>query len=358
MQKILDEALAADPSIPGIIAAVDAPRAGLSWSGAAGIVARDDETPLTPAHAFRIASITKVYVAATALRLAEERRVDLSAAIGALISPGLRKELESSGYAVADITVAQLLAHTSGLRDYASSDAYRAAVLAQPQRRWKRIDQVRMAMALGAPLARPGARFGYSDTGYLVLAEIIERASGLKLHRAVATTLGFGPEGSRHTHFESLEAAPEGQLRAGQYLGELNLADIDPSMDLHGGGGLVSTADEMVSFIRALLQGRLFAHRETLAIALSTQQPTTGTGAGRALLLPEMTLGGESCWGHVGYWGTLLLYCLQLDAALALSINQAAAAPGLLADDGIAARLLRLVRQARRGDDRNGNKAS
>ena len=69
VQAILDDTVARDASVPGVIVAVSAPRLELEWAGAAGRVALGSAQPLTPKHAFRIASITKVYVAATVMQM-------------------------------------------------------------------------------------------------------------------------------------------------------------------------------------------------------------------------------------------------------------------------------------------------
>lgn len=325
LQTALDQTLAADPSLPGLIAAVHAPRLGLQWSGAAGRAGRDgDASSLSPEHAFRIASVTKVYVAATTLRLVERQMLDLTAPIAPLLSEHTRALLHSGGYAPERISLAQLLGHTSGLFDYASASAFREAVVANPGRRWTRREQIQLAMTKGQPVGTPGQRYSYSDTGYLLLAEILERRSGQPLPALMARELKLGPASQRRTYFERLEPAPAQERRAAQYMGDLPVQDIDPSADLFGGGGLVSTVDELARFFRALLQGQLFEQPHTLATALlPVAVQTPSADAPRALLLPTLAFGRRQCWGHMGFWGVIALYCPDIDVAVALSFNQA-----------------------------------
>ena len=221
----LARSLQADPSLPGIVATVRAP--GLNWSGAAGAVTKGGADRLTPAHAFRLASITKVYTAATVMRLVEQGRLDLFAPIAPLISERTRSLLEGDGYRTDRITLHQLLLHTSGIYDYATSPAFFEQVQADFSRRWSRDEQIALAMTAGDPVGAPGERFHYSDTGYVILGEIIERSTGMPLGQAVAQELGFKRQGFSQTHFERLDPTPPGQLRARQLFGTVDVAGID-----------------------------------------------------------------------------------------------------------------------------------
>ncbi len=104
----------------------------------------------------------------------------------------------------------------------------------------------RFAMKHGKPLAKPGAEFHYADTGYILLGEILERRTGNSLATAYRTLLHFNKLGLADTYLETLEPKPaRAKQRAHQYLGTIDAADFDPSFDLYGGGGLVSTVDDL-----------------------------------------------------------------------------------------------------------------
>jgi CubicO group peptidase (beta-lactamase class C family) len=115
---------------------------------------------------------------------------------------------------------------------------------------------------MGPPGVAPGERFAYSDTGYVILGEVIEVAMGQALGPAVRQLLGFDALGLQRTHWEQQEPDPLAGLRARQCLREHDTAGLDASFDLHGGGGLVSTVDELCHFTSALCQGRIFRHPE------------------------------------------------------------------------------------------------
>lgn len=343
LQAEIERSLSSDRSLPGISATVLAPSRGFAWSGACGRVAFDG-VDLRPDHAFRIASVTKVYTAATLMRLVEQGRLGLQDRLTQRLGAPSLVGMRAAGHDPDRITLFHLLTHTAGLADHATSEAYRQAVEARPQRRWTRQEQIDLAMRLGGPLAPPGRQFNYADTGYLLLAEVIERASGQPLPAAMRERLGFARLGLVQTHFETLELEPPRQPRAHQYIGRWDVLDIDASCDLYGGGGLVSTTREVATLLRALLRGELFEQPQTLAMALMTPTVTVPPGAFlHSALLRGRTWGGLPCWGHGGYWGVGAAYFPTHDVALVATWGQAESAPRTAGTDEQAGLMDRLA---------------
>lgn len=313
--------LRAHPKVPGEAVAVRAP--GIDVAVAGGTADRATGRPLTPETPFRIASVTKTFVAATALRLAEEGRLDLDVPIDTLLDPATTALLAGDGYRTDRITVRMLLAHTAGLFDYAGSAAYDRRNVTDPGHRWTPDEQVRFAVEHGDPLADPGAEFHYADTGYVLAGEIIARVTGAALATAVRTTLDFAALGLEHTWWDGLEEPPPGEPPlAHQYVDRsFDGSTLDPSYDLFGGGGLVSTVGDVTAFFAALFDGRVFADPETL------RSMTTVTRAGRsegaALGLFGARRSGVPCWGHPGYWGTVAWACPDRRLAFTITTNQA-----------------------------------
>ena len=270
---------------------------------ATGIDDRATATPLSPHAGFRIASNTKTFVAATVLRLAEQGALALDDPIAGRLSAETVDVLRGDGYEPDVITVRELLLHTSGIYDYGQDPAYQAAVGADPTRRWTRLEQVQWAVTHGQPTGEPGQQYGYSDTGYILLGEIIEQASGAPLADTVRTLLDFDGLGLDETYWESLERAPSGIAgRAHQYFGEFDGYALDPSFDLYGAAGLVSTADDLSAFYRALLRGELFSRPETLTTMLDIPAADTAVQAGMGIFRHDLagtTLLGAR--GHVGH---------------------------------------------------------
>lgn len=305
---------------PAMVLALDGGDGARAW--AAGRARRGSDEPITPDAPVRIASVTKTFLAAALLRLWEQGRLDLDAPIRGLLSDETRDALDSDGYDTGAITTRQLLAHTSGLADHWGMRLYQLQARYLPGRRWTRIEQVRFAMRHGAPVGAPGERFFYSDTGYLVAAEVLERASGQTMAQAVRTLLRFEAIGLNATWFETLEPRPPGApLQARQYIGWQDGSSIHASFDLYGAGGLVASAPDLARFFRALAGGSVFDRGETFALMAQPTPQSRASGADYGLGLSLLTIGGRACIGHGGFWSHLAWVCPDTGEAGAVFVT-------------------------------------
>ena len=320
LDQLLDQFARAHPSFPGVALAVRTPT--LTWTGSSGVADRATRKPLTAGAGFRIASVTKTFTAAAILRLVEDGKLSLDDPIAHHLSLATVALLRHDGYAVDRIHIRQLLQHTSGLYDYAEDPAYQTFVVSHPRHRWTRAEQVRFAMTHGRPLFPPGTNFHYSDTAYVLLGEMLERLTGNGLASAYRALLRFDKLGLNHTYLETLEARPvKAKPRAHQYLGTVDTAGFDPSFDLYGGGGLVSTVDDLARFYNALLGGQLFKKAATLRTMLG--KPGRAPVSDLSMGIFAESVGRESCWHHDGFWGTSVLHCPRARVTIAITVNQA-----------------------------------
>jgi len=312
--------LAANPTVPGEALAVRAP--GLRVAPASGLADTAAGTPLEADTPFRVASMTKTFVAAAVLRLVEEGELRLGDPIAEHLSAESLDVLRADGYDPDRITVRQLLQHTSGLYDYATDEDYETAALADPAHRWTRLEQLRFATEQGDPIGEPGEVFGYSDTGYVLLGEILERTTGATLPGAVRELVRFDDLGLDHTYWEILEPTPpDTPDRAHQYFGTIDNIVLDASTDLYGGGGLVSTVDDLARFYRALFHGKVFDKPASLRTMTTPSRPGRDEGAAMGIYVVDAA--GERCYGHRGFWGTQTIHCPRLDLTFARTTNQA-----------------------------------
>ena len=331
LQALLDSVVEAG-STPGIMMRLDVPSLDFSWSGVSGVSDIGTGTPLTRANPVRIASNTKTYVAAAILRLWEEGRLGLDDPLSTHLPAEYAEMLAADGYDLEAITIRHLLTHTSGLYDYADRDLFIEAILADPTHRWTPAEQIGLAVEWGDPYGEPGEVYRYSDTGYVVLGLVLESVYGKPLAASLRELLNFEGLGMTSTWMETLEDPPAGAAdRAHQYLGELDTYDFDPSLDLYGGGGLVSTADDMAVFMRALFIGGVYQRASTADTMLTT---VTGAKAGPDLSGSPMVpgryrmgvevrdLGGLEVYMHTGFWGTIAAYFPGQDIALSIAVTQ------------------------------------
>jgi len=309
-----------------------APGLGVDIEVVAGVADLATGEPLMPGSRFRIASVTKTLVAAAALRLVEDGRLSLEDTVARLLPGEYDDLLRSGGYDTEAITLRHLLTHTSGIYDFAAdaydpsiTDGFTTQVRADPGRRWARLEQVAFAVSHGRPYGPPGATFGYSDTGACLVGAVLERVTGLSMGAAIRELVGYERLGLTHTWQETVEPEPEDlPPLSHQYEGDLDVAAMDASVDLFGGGGLMSTCRDLGRFFRALLRGEIFREPSTLATMTTTlvgvplaegigdeDDPST---AGMFLFRAEIA--GETWWGHGGFWGTAVYTCPSHDVTV------------------------------------------
>jgi D-alanyl-D-alanine carboxypeptidase len=311
---------------------------------AAGLADVSTREPLLPGSRFRIASVTKTFVSAASLRLVEQDRLRLDDPIDELLPAPYPEVLSAGGYRPEAITLRHLLTHTSGVYDFAAdaydpaiTDGFGQAAMAEPGRRWSRLEQVRFAMDHGRPYGDPGAVYGYSDTGACLVGEILERTTGNTMGGAIRELCGLDRLGLAHTYHESVEPEPPDiPPLAHQYEGEFDVARFDASVDLWGGGGLMSTCGDLARFLRALLGGDVFERPETLELMCTRSErvpaleasPTAKTDLSddpttAGMFIHRAEFGGRAFWGHGGYWGTIAFTNPDLDLTVVAQHGQA-----------------------------------
>ena len=182
-QRTVDEYIRttmAESQIPGLSLAV-LKNGKLVKVAGYGLANVETGTPATAQTVYKAASLSKQFTAAAVVLLAQEGRLALD--------DRAAKYLSDAPEAWKDITIRQLLSHTSGLvRDPADYEPYRERPVA---------DVIRSVYPV--PLvAPPGEKFLYSNVGYYVLAEIVSRASGMPWTELVSRRL-FGPAGMTAT---------------------------------------------------------------------------------------------------------------------------------------------------------------
>ncbi|MCF3119061.1 beta-lactamase family protein [Streptomyces arenae] len=211
----------------------------LAYCGGFGSSDRAAGTPASCRTVYDVMSVTKQFTAAAVLKLEVMGRLRLDDRIGRFLGP-------VSGDKRA-ITVEQLLTHTSGLPESLGDDYDRVS----------RAELVHGALA-AKPRSAPGRTFHYSNTGYSLLAAIIEEASGETYESFLFRHL-FAPAGMKRTGYV-LPRWPR-RLIAVEYddRGRAQGRPVDhpwaadgPYWNLRGNGGMLSTAYDMLRWHRAL----------------------------------------------------------------------------------------------------------
>ena len=321
LQALADSVLHARPRVPGIVIHVESTRDGRRWTVAAGQSDTARDTPMRPDQPFRIASVTKTYVAAGILRLIERGVISLSDPIEKHVPAHLIAELKRDSIRTDVITMEQLLAHRAGLAEHPSVPSYIPTVMANPRKRWTREEQVRLLVDSLQPVGPPGAQFRYSDTGYILLGAVIERYTGKSLGAGVRELLRFDRLGLRQTWWETLEPAPAGVAdRAHQYMAGADTYDVDPSVDLYGGGGIAAPLADVAAFVSALQTGKVLERRATLDTMLAVRSPDFLGGYGLGIF--RINTQGRVGIGHSGFWGVVAMHYPAEQITVAVSVTE------------------------------------
>lgn len=325
--------------------ALDVPAREVAVRFAGGHLARAATTPATPGTPFRIASITKSFTAVAVVQLASEGRVRLDDPAVEHLPTDLHDlvdrlhVLEGTSYG-RRMTVRQLLTHASGLFDYASCEQFYAAIAADPSHPWTPTQLLEGAAEWGTPHFAPGEgyAYAYSDTGYVLLGLVIEHLDGRPLHDAYRSRI-LDPLGMTSTYLEGYEEH-RGPPMAHTYQGDIDTTPIHGSADW-AGGGLVSTTDDLVTFGRALFDGRLLDDHWLGTLldhefrSLDPDRHTAGY-IGYGCGVDARLSNGRLFRGHRGHWGALLHVEPTSGLVIAGSINDAAQRPDELFHEVVA----------------------
>ena len=219
-----------------------------------GVADRAHGIPNTVQTQFATASGTKGLTALAVLSLVERGALELGTTARSLLGRDLPLIAD-------DVTIEHLLAHRSGIGDYLDEDTLDDItdhVLSVPVHTLESTEQF-VPVLDGHPTAFPaGERYAYNNGGYVVLALLAERASGVDYHELVRT-LVCEPAGMADTAFLRSDSLPGRAARG--YLGvdELRTNVLHLPVLGSGDGGIYSTAADLSAFWDSLFAGRIVA---------------------------------------------------------------------------------------------------
>ncbi|MET8629694.1 serine hydrolase domain-containing protein [Kitasatospora sp. NPDC004669] len=306
LQSALDQAISG-AGLPG--AMVEVKNGGSTWFGQAGTADLATGQKLRPQDRFRIGSTTKTFVATVLLQLEAEHKLSLDDSVEQWL-PGL---VDGNGYDGSKITIRQLLNHTSGIANFATSDSVRADFNG-PAFLKHRFDSFtpRQLVQLGIsvkPEFAPGTGWKYSDTNYVLAGMIVERATGHSLSQETTDRL-VKPLHLKNTYEPTGDDTrihgPHGRFysKLGPFdaptLPVYDVTELNPSWG-YGSGDMISTVGDLDTFFQALLKGRLLppAQMDEMFVMQDSSSnwiPSTHYGLGVA----SVDLSCGKVWGMGG----------------------------------------------------------
>jgi D-alanyl-D-alanine carboxypeptidase len=285
LRKRLDESVSADKFSGAVLVAKNGKPVFMQ---AYGLADREHKTPNTLKTRFRIGSMNKMFTAVAVLQLVQAGKLKLDDPLGKYLTDYPNKEL------AAEVTISELLSHTGGTGDFfgPESDKHRLELKTHE-------DYVKL---YGSRPVRfePGSRFEYSNYGFLLLGNVIEKVSGESYYdyvqehiykQAGMTSTGSEPEG------QPVPDLSVGYTKRGTSSWHPN-TDFLPYRGTSAGGGYTTVGD-LLSFANALRENKLLnAHSTELLTTSKVSMPGGEDSYGYGFA--QMTMNGAKCVGHGG----------------------------------------------------------
>lgn len=253
VQEQVDDAI--DHGLDGIIVYADQPGKQPALY-AAGLKNRKNQEPAGPEALFKIASISKLYIAAATAKLVHSQQLSLDDTLADHL-PELERRIENADH----ITLKMLLQHRSGIPNFVDQEEFD----------WSKSHtniSEHLQLALDKPAVfEPDERYQYSNTNYLLIARILDNV------------LGY----SHHQYIKEQLSDPLGLTRTYGLLSQVDLSDVTSGYHhpyegdtkeldwVTPGGSMIATARDVGIFLRALTDGALL-NREEQAIYSSVYE--------------------------------------------------------------------------------------
>jgi len=250
----LDSLLSANfkPGEPGVALLV-ARKGEITYRKAFGSASLELNVAMKPDMLFNLGSISKQFTAVAVLQLMESGRLSLQDSIQKYIP-----RFPPKGY---KITIENLLSHTSGIRDYMQmndSDPY------IDRHDFKPVELINYFKNEALEF-KPGTRYRYSNSGYVLLGYIIEQISGKTYAKYLQDNI-FNPLGLKNTFYDNADTIFSGRTNGYQKHERYEKADYWGASLPFAAGGLISNVDDLLNWHLGLLSGKLLK-QETLTRA-------------------------------------------------------------------------------------------
>ncbi|MGQ5640295.1 MULTISPECIES: serine hydrolase domain-containing protein [unclassified Streptomyces] len=309
-QRAIDAAVAA--GVPGVT--VEAQDAGEVWKSASGVGNLKTGAPRGKNDRFRISNLTDTFVATVLLQMEAQKRLSLDDTVEHYL-PGV---VTGNGNDGREITVRQLLNHTSGLFDYLADKEYGETYLRGDGYLQHRYDTLtpeqRLKVAFShAPMFKPGTEHWFSNTNDVLAALIVEKAGGKPYEEEVRERI-IEPLRLKATSQPGTGVRlPRPSSRGYSRLFSAQPARIDDVTEANGSQGwgnsdIISSTDDLNRFYGALMSGKLLPPQQMNEMRTTVDDPAI-PGGSYGLGIGRFTLGcGTTLWyrdgGTVG-WITL-----------------------------------------------------
>lgn len=223
-------------------------QAGQPFWYSGGYMNREAAIPTDPNALFKIASISKLYIAAAVAKLAADGTLNLDEPLVSYL-PEVHGQIEYAD----EITLRMMVGHRSGIPEY----IYVEDTLEEIPEYSKYMNTARVIFGKPADFA-PDKKYRYSNTNYLLIGEILDRSLGYSHHRYIKEEI-LDPLGLKNTFSLASEVDPN-RIMSGYHVdSDFDFKQIEIFLP---GGSMVASAEDVGIFLRALIDGTLFSEEE------------------------------------------------------------------------------------------------
>ena len=302
---------------------IDSPRLSVSETFAYGKL---NGSSIQVDQPFHVASVGKAFTATLIGILIDENKMTLTDRICSYLSNEVLDGLfvyQGTDYQD-EVTVGQLLNHTSGIADYFAdktegSPAIQELMINNPDTFWSPKQLVAFSQKFQTSVGSPGEKFHYSDTGYILLGMIIEHVSDLSFDTMLREKI-FLPLHMNDSYL-MFYSEPVNGLRpiADVHLAGANVKDYQSVSIDWAGGGIISTANDLATFIRALNNFEIISQKTLNNLYHFDHQYRSGIHYGYGFMEYQFgeffpTLKSLPPFiGHMGILGTQMFYSKGTD---------------------------------------------
>ena len=300
---------------------------GESFGLAVGFSDRDTKTPMKPNDRLLAGSVGKTFAAATALQLVKQGKINLDDKIEKYLG---REPWFARLPNAKEITVRQLMNHTSGLVRYEFKQQFTKDLTANPEKVWQPTEL--LAYLFGeTPPFEPGKGWNYSDTNYIVLGMIIEKVTGKKFYdeanrrllKPLRLTDTIPQDGPRLKGVVQGYAGPNNAFGGTDAMIVNGKFAINPQFEWTG-GGYASTAHNLARWAKMYYEGKAFSPDLLPQVIDGVPAPMLGreTRYGLAAIIRQTSAG--TSYGHSGFFPgymTDMMYFPEYKIAVAVQVN-------------------------------------
>jgi D-alanyl-D-alanine carboxypeptidase len=310
-QTVINETVSG--TIPGVVLLVESPEK--KFLGSAGVENSESKNPMQSYHTMPTASAGKPMIGLLAVILADDNLLNLDDTLDTWLSEDILSQIPHSG----EMTLRQLLNHTSGIFNYVDNDDYLNLLIAEPDKVKTDIDF--LALGLNQPAYfKPGEGTRYSNTGYLLAGLIMDQVLGM--HHSIALRERIlAPLGMEATYYRGIEK-DQGDFISGYHTFDDHDTTYDTKPFLENvsqaSSPMASNVEEMAVFLKSAVNDQSFINADIREDFFGAE------GVNDDAIFGAKTIDGNTVYAHSGLtygYHTQNIYIKEKDLSITAFIN-------------------------------------